>query len=53
VAHPPKLPEVANLCRRCHERDAAKPKNFPQVATAEHSGGMACNNCHQPHNPHL
>ncbi len=52
-AHKPQLPDVANLCRRCHERDAAKPKGFPQVATAEHSGGMLCNSCHQPHNPHL
>ncbi|MGP8244601.1 MAG: hypothetical protein ACLQVN_08795 [Bryobacteraceae bacterium] len=53
AAHVPKLPEVANLCRRCHEKDAAKPKNFPQVVTAEHSGGMPCTDCHQPHNPHL
>lgn len=52
-AHVPKLPDVADLCRRCHEKDAAKPAGFPQVATAEHSGGMACNSCHQPHNPHL
>jgi hypothetical protein len=52
-ASKPKLPDVANLCRRCHEQDAAKPKGFPQVATAEHSGGMPCNTCHQPHNPHL
>jgi hypothetical protein len=52
-AHKPALPEVANLCRRCHEKDAAKPANFPQVVTAGHSGGMACNGCHQPHNPHL
>jgi len=52
-AHIPQLPDVANLCRRCHEKDAAKPRNFPQVATAEHSGGMICNQCHQPHNPHL
>ena len=49
----PKLPEVASLCRRCHEKDAAKPAGFPQVVTAEHSGGMVCNSCHQPHNPHL
>ena len=49
----PKLPDVAGLCRRCHEQDAAKPKGFPQVHTAEHSGGMLCNSCHQPHNPHL
>ena len=53
TAHVPKLPDVADLCRRCHEKDAAKPANFPQVATAEHSGGMACNSCHQPHNPPL
>ena len=53
AAHVPKLPDVADLCRRCHEKDAAKPTSFPQVATAEHSGGVACNSCHQPHNPHL
>jgi len=49
----PKLPEVATLCVRCHEKDAAKPPKFPQVASAEHSGGMACNDCHKPHNPRL
>ena len=49
----PKLPEVGALCKRCHEQDAAKPKWFPQVVTAEHSGGALCNTCHQPHNPHL
>ena len=53
AANVPKLPDVANLCRRCHEKDAAKPPTFPQVVTAEHSGGMLCNSCHQPHNPHL
>ena len=52
-AHKPVLPDVANLCRRCHEKDAAKPKGFPQVVAAEHSGGMLCNTCHKPHNPHL
>lgn len=52
-ANKPKLPDVALLCRRCHEKDAAKPKSFPQVETASHSGGMLCNTCHQPHNPHL
>lgn len=52
-AHVPKLPDVATLCRRCHEKDAAKPASFPQVVTAEHSGGQLCNTCHQPHSPHL
>ena len=53
--NPPKpaLPDVAVLCKRCHEKDAAKPKGFPQVVTAEHSSGLLCNTCHQPHNPHL
>lgn len=53
ASHVPKLPVVADLCRTCHEKDAAKPANFPQVATAEHSGGVACDTCHQPHSPHL
>ena len=48
----PKLPDVADLCHRCHEKDAAKPAWFPQVATAQHYGGMKCTDCHQPHNPH-
>lgn len=47
----PKLPDVAVLCVRCHEANASKPKSFPQVVSAEHSGGMVCNTCHQPHNP--
>ena len=49
----PKLPDVAVLCVRCHEKDSAKPHGFPQVASAEHSGGMLCNTCHKPHNPKL
>ena len=49
----PVLPDVANLCRRCHEKDAAKPTGFPQVILNGHSGGMLCNTCHQPHNPKL
>jgi hypothetical protein len=52
-ANVPKLPDVANLCRRCHEKDAAKPQGFPQVDTVAHSQGMLCDSCHQPHNPHL
>ena len=49
----PPLPDVANLCRRCHEKDSAKPAGFPQVTTAEHMGGTLCNSCHKPHNPHV
>ncbi len=53
IANKPALPDVANLCRRCHEKDAAKPKGFPQVETVAHSQGMLCDQCHQPHSPHL
>ena len=53
MAFKPPLPDVATLCARCHEKDAAKPKDFPQVVTAEHSNGMLCNTCHQPHSPQL
>lgn len=43
--------DTAVLCVRCHEANAAKPKSFPQVASAEHSSGMPCDTCHQPHSP--
>ena len=49
---PPKM-DVAVLCVRCHEAAIAKPKTFPQVVSAEHSNGMACNTCHQPHSPRI
>lgn len=47
----PKKPDPSPLCRRCHEADSAKPASFPQVATAEHSGGEKCESCHNPHQP--
>lgn len=43
--------DTAKLCVRCHEANAAKPRHFPQVVSAEHSAGLACNECHQPHSP--
>jgi len=49
----PQLPDTAVLCARCHEASQAKPKWFPQVVTAEHSGGVACNTCHKPHQPKI
>jgi len=48
--HPAKL-DTAVLCVRCHEANAAKPKGFPQVASADHSSGLPCDTCHQPHSP--
>jgi len=43
--------DTAVLCVRCHEANAAKPKGFPQVASADHSTGLLCDTCHQPHSP--
>ena len=47
---PAKL-DTAILCVRCHEANAAKPKGFPQVVSADHSNGLPCDTCHQPHSP--
>ena len=47
---PAKL-DTTVLCPRCHQQNIAKPSNFPQVNAAEHSGGAACDTCHQPHSP--
>jgi uncharacterized CHY-type Zn-finger protein len=49
----PKKLDTAVVCARCHEANAAKPKDFPQVATADHSGGLPCDTCHQPHRPKI
>jgi uncharacterized CHY-type Zn-finger protein len=49
---PPKL-DTAVVCSRCHEANSAKPKGFPQVVTADHSGGLPCDTCHQPHKPKI
>ena len=47
---PAKL-DTAVLCAHCHEANIAKPAGFPQVDTADHSSGLACNTCHHPHSP--
>ena len=47
----PGKPDVGTLCVRCHAASAARPKDFKQVNASEHSGGVPCNTCHQPHNP--
>ena len=49
----PQLPDTAVICARCHAANIAKPKDFPQVDVAGHSGGADCKTCHQPHSPLL
>lgn len=43
--------DTAVLCVRCHAASAARPKGFPQVKADEHSNGLPCETCHQPHSP--
>jgi len=47
----PVLPDVAQLCVRCHAENSAKPSGFPQVDAKEHAQGQSCKTCHQPHSP--
>lgn len=47
---PAKL-DTALLCVRCHAASPARPKSFPQVVAEEHSNGVPCETCHQPHSP--
>lgn len=47
----PQKPDTGVICAGCHEANGAKPRNFPQVASADHSGGLDCKTCHQPHSP--
>jgi len=49
---PAKL-DTAKLCVRCHEANLAKPAEFPQVVSTDHSNGAACDTCHQPHSPSI
>ena len=47
---PAKL-DTGALCIRCHSASASRPKGFPQVEAEEHSSGVPCETCHQPHSP--
>jgi hypothetical protein len=47
----PPRPDTRALCLRCHTRDGARPRAFPQVNPHTHMGSEACSGCHQPHRP--
>lgn len=50
TVQPPKL-STAGLCVRCHEVNGARPQDFPQIVAEDHSAGLPCETCHQPHSP--
>lgn len=45
--------DMQPLCIRCHAANTGKPKGFPAVDVAEHTGDEPCVNCHKPHNPRV
>ncbi len=47
----PERLDPARLCPVCHQEKAAISDAFPQVDAAEHSGGLDCSDCHEPHLP--
>lgn len=49
----PSLPDVAALCRTCHEKLVGRPMSFPQVDVKDHAGDETCTSCHRPHHPEV
>ena len=47
----PKETEMRAFCGNCHGKSLSRPAKFPQIDLEEHNRGMACNQCHQPHQP--
>lgn len=47
----PKEAEMRAFCGRCHANSLSRPARFPQIDIEEHNRGVACNQCHQPHQP--
>jgi formate-dependent nitrite reductase cytochrome c552 subunit len=41
--------EMRQFCGLCHHERAGRPLAFPQVDIEEHMDGMACSDCHSPH----
>lgn len=45
----PPLPTTRAFCSSCHEKIAARPKDFPQIATRDHHPQEKCVTCHTIH----
>jgi predicted CXXCH cytochrome family protein len=50
---PPARPDSSTLCARCHEKEPARPRAFPQVDSLEHASGERCTTCHAAHAPRV
>ncbi|MCX5795530.1 MAG: multiheme c-type cytochrome [Elusimicrobia bacterium] len=47
----PKEADMRAFCGICHARNISRPAKFPQQDLAQHNPGVACSQCHNPHNP--
>ena len=48
----PKIAGTAELCGACHRELLGRSKELvPTVKVGEHSGGLDCTRCHNPHEP--
>lgn len=47
----PKESEMRAFCGWCHEKSITKPVKFPQQDIRDHNPGIACSQCHPPHQP--
>ncbi|MBI2091892.1 MAG: hypothetical protein HYT75_02710 [Deltaproteobacteria bacterium] len=53
MAVKPTKPKGRAFCGLCHSKNAARPKNMPQVDFEQHNAGMDCYLCHVAHNPRI
>lgn len=47
----PKVAGNAELCGACHKDLLGRKEKIPTVKLGEHSGGLECTRCHDPHQP--
>lgn len=48
----PTLELSPELCLLCHDAGVVgRPIDFPKIIPGEHSGGLECTLCHNPHSP--
>jgi predicted CXXCH cytochrome family protein len=49
--YPAKIPQVREVCGKCHAQDSPASKDIPRVDMATHGGKYFCWDCHYPHMP--
>jgi hypothetical protein len=50
-AQKPPEAQMRAFCGACHAKNISRPVKFPQQDIETHNPGVACSQCHNPHNP--